>query len=114
MNLKAFDSRFFRICSRRLESVVIERASRVIEVQREGELALLGLVPEVALDGLSQVREAELLVLHRNRAGLDLRQIQDVADQGQQVRARRMNGRAYSTWRLLRLPSLFSDSCWPG
>ena len=46
---------------------------------------------EVALDGLAKVREHQLFGLHRDRARLDLRQIQDVADQIQQIGTRTMD-----------------------
>ena len=39
-----------------------------------------------------QVREQQLLALDRDRAGLDLRQIEDVADEVQQVRAGAVDG----------------------
>ena len=56
------------------------------------ELARLGLVAEVALDGLAQVREQQVLGLHRHGAGLDLRQVENVADEVQQVGAGAVDG----------------------
>ncbi len=63
-----------------------------VEVRDERQRARLGLVPEVALDRLAQVRELQVLGLDRDRAGLDLRQVENVADQVQQVGARGVNG----------------------
>ena len=92
VNLKAFDSRFLRICSRRFESVVMWRPTFGVEVRDERQRARFRLVAEVALDRLAQVREQQVLGLDRDRAGFDLRQVEDVADQVQQVGARAVDG----------------------
>ena len=63
-----------------------------IEVRGEREVPRLGLVAEVALDGLAQLRERQLLALHRDGARLDLRQVEDVADEIQQVGAGGVDG----------------------
>ena len=110
----AFDSRFFTICMRRFASVTMCAAEARIEIRGEREMARLGLVAEIALDGLAQLRERQLLALHRDRARLDLRQVEDVADEIQQVGA---GARGWS-WRIppgapMRLLSGFSESCWP-
>src|SRR5688572_11816202 len=51
----------------------------------------LGDVMEVAIHGLAKSRKRDLLGLDRDGAGFDLREIQDVVDQGEQVRARRVD-----------------------
>src|SRR5690606_31852719 len=56
-----------------------------IEIGGESQLARLGLVAEVPVNRLAQVREQQILRFHRHRARLDLRQVEDVADQVQQV-----------------------------
>jgi hypothetical protein len=63
-----------------------------IEVGREREVTRFGLVTEIALDRLAQLREREVLAFDRNGAGLDLRQVEDVRDEVQQVRARGVDG----------------------
>ena len=62
-----------------------------VEVRDERQHARLRLVAEVALDRLAQVREQQVLGLDRDRAGLDLRQVENVADQVQQVGAGAVN-----------------------
>ena len=56
-----------------------------IHLHVEGEAAILGLMPERACHHIQQVGEDDLLRVHRDRAGFDLRQVKDVADQVQQV-----------------------------
>ena len=63
-----------------------------IEIRGEREMARLGLVAEVALDGLAQLRERQLFALDRDRARLDLGQVEDVADEIQQVGAGAVDG----------------------
>ena len=58
-----------------------------IEVRREGQLARVRLVAEIALDGLAQVREQQVFTLDRDRARFDLGQVEDVADEVEQVGA---------------------------
>jgi hypothetical protein len=68
--------------------VGVDRPSEVgIEGGAELDAAPLGLVTERALHQVREVREGELLALDRDRAGFDLRQVEDVADQVQQVGA---------------------------
>src|SRR5690606_29569159 len=63
-----------------------------IHARGERKRARLGLVAECALDRLAQIREGQLFGLDRDGAGFDLREIENVADEVQQVRARRVNG----------------------
>ena len=63
-----------------------------VEVGRERQLARVRLVAEVALDRLAQVREQQVLALDRDRARLDLRQVQNVADEVEQVGAGAVDG----------------------
>ena len=58
-----------------------------VEVGGEGELARLGDVAEVPLERLAQAGERHLLALDGDRARLDLREVEDVADQVQEVGA---------------------------
>ena len=63
----------------------------------EREIASLCLVPERPCDCLLQVAQGYLFSINGDGAGLDLREVQDVADQVQQVgpgtvdRARELN-----------------------
>ena len=91
VNLNALDSRFLRICCRRLGSVLNELPSALRKIDDEFEIAPIGLVPERALDIFAQVREGDFLAVDRDRSGFDLRKIEDVADQMQQVGAGRMD-----------------------
>ena len=81
VNLTALDSRFLRICCRRF-GVAVHGARQVVgEVDVERQVLGLGHVPEVAVDGVAQAGEGDLLDLDRDRAGLDLREVEDVVDQ---------------------------------
>ena len=62
-----------------------------LDVERRGR-ARLGLVAERARHRLEQVGEEDLLGLDRDGARLDLRQVEDVADQVQQVGAGAVDG----------------------
>src|SRR5204862_5311309 len=63
-----------------------ERArQRCVDVHVERKILRLRDVAEAAVDGFPQGREADLLGLHRDGPGLDLRQVQDVVDQRQQI-----------------------------
>src|SRR6202020_472366 len=57
----------------------------------EGELAVFGFVAEWPYDGLQEVGGEDVLCLHRPRARFDLRKIENVADQVQQVGAGTVN-----------------------
>src|SRR4029077_12691672 len=63
-----------------------------IEVRREGELAGVRFVAEIALDGLSQMRKQQLFTLDRDGARFDLGQVEDVADEVEQVGAGAVDG----------------------
>ena len=63
-----------------------------IDVHIERQLPVLGLVPERARHHLEQVGEQDVLGLDRDGAGFDLRQIEDVADQIQEIGAGAVNG----------------------
>ena len=56
------------------------------------QLAVLCLVPEWPSHRFQQVVEEHLLGLHRDRTRLDLRKIENVADQVQQIGSRAVNG----------------------
>ena len=63
-----------------------------IGLHLKSELAVLRFVPEGTGNHFEQIGEQDFLRLDRNRAGLDLGQIENVADQIQQVGAGAMNG----------------------
>ena len=58
----------------------------------EGQLAVFRFVPEGSCDHLQQVGEEDLLGLYRHSSRLDLRQVENVADEVQQIRSRAVNG----------------------
>ena len=80
------------ICCRRLTSVTMVSGSGARGVDVEVHVLGLGDVAEAALDRALQVVQPQLADLHRDRARLDLRQVQDVVDQHQQVVAREVDG----------------------
>ena len=57
----------------------------------EIEAPVLRFVAERTSDHVQQAREEHFLRLHRNRAGFDLREVQNVGDQVQQVRSGAVN-----------------------
>jgi hypothetical protein len=61
-------------------------AGSVFDLERQA--AVLRLVAERALDGADQAAEVDLLGVDRHGARLDLRQVEDVGDQVQEVGAR--------------------------
>ena len=63
-----------------------------IDLHVEGQLPGFGFVPERPRDGIDQVREENLLRVDGDRAGFDLRQIENVADEVQQIGARTLDG----------------------
>ena len=91
VNLTALDSRFLRICCRRFGSLSMTRRQVVGELDVERQVLGLGHVPEVAVDVVAQAGEGDLLDLDRDRAGLDLREVEDVVDEVQQVGAGRVD-----------------------
>ena len=91
VNLNAFDSRFFRTCWTRLASVRSVRSSRGSRCT-SNEAPALGFVLERPGDHVDERREVDLFGLDGHRARLDLRQIEDVGDQIQQVGAGRVDG----------------------
>ena len=68
------------------------RAKMRIDLDVEGQLPVVGLVPERPRDGVEQVGDEHLLGVDRDGAGLDLRQVENVADQVQQVGAGAVDG----------------------
>ena len=64
----------------------------LVDLDVERELAVFGLVPERPSDGLQQARGQDFLGIDRHRAGFDLRQVEDVADQVEQVGAGAVDG----------------------
>src|SRR5205085_2336814 len=58
-----------------------------IELHVEGQLAAIRLMPERPRHHIDQVIEEDVLDIHRHRAGLDLRQVENVADQVEKVGA---------------------------
>ncbi len=91
VNLNAFDSRFLRICCRRVGSLNIVAGSRSVHRDVEGEALLLGDVPERPLDVVAHLVERERARVDRHLARLDLRQVEDLVDELQQIVARRVD-----------------------
>ena len=87
MNLKALESRFLRICCRRFGSLSMNRGRSVGELHVEWQILGFGHVAEVALDGVAQGGEGDFLGLDGDGAGLDLREIEDVVDEVEQIGA---------------------------
>ena len=93
VNLKALDSRFFSTCCRRFESVMMTRPRSDVDLRRRSDsLRFSASCRNGRADRLQQRAEEQLLGLHRHRAGLDLRQVEDVGDQVQQVGAGAVDG----------------------
>ena len=63
-----------------------------IGVHFESQAAVLRFVAERARDHVEQAGEEDFFGFDRNRAGFDLRQVENVADQVQQVGAGAVNG----------------------
>ena len=91
MNLTALESRFLRICCRRFGSLSIDARQVVGELDVERQVLGLGHVPEVAVDGVAQAGERDLLDLDGDGAGLDLREVENVVDEVEQVGAGRVD-----------------------
>src|ERR1700683_3286907 len=62
-----------------------------VDVDVERQALRLGELVERAIHAVTQGGEGDLLGLDGDRAGLDLRQIEDVVDEREQVRAGRMD-----------------------
>ena len=72
--------------------VAVHGARQVLgEVDVERQVLGLGHVAEVAVDGVAQAGEGDLLDLDRDGAGLDLREVENVVDQVEQVGAGRVD-----------------------
>ena len=74
-----------------LRVAVHERRQALGELHVERQVLGLGHVPEVAVDVVAQAGEGDFLDLDGHRAGLDLREIEDVVDEVQQVGAGRVD-----------------------
>ena len=69
-----------------------ERArQRIVDLDLEGQVLRLGEVVERSFDTVAKRREGDLLGFDGDRAGLDLREVEDVVDERQQVGAGRMD-----------------------
>ena len=64
---------------------------RVVDLHVEGQILRFGEVMEVAFDGLAEPAKRNLLRFHSDRARLDLRQVENVIDECEQVGSRRMD-----------------------
>ena len=113
VNLTALESRFLRICCRRFESLSMQRGRSSAKLHVERQVLGLGHVPEVAIDGVAQAGEGNLLGLDGDGAGLDLRKIENVVDEVQQVGAGGVDvaGKTRPAWRT-GCRAAFSASCW--
>ena len=112
VNLKALESRFLSTCCRRLASVSIAGGSVGVELDARTP-APCARPPGGSSARRSRAarRSATALDVDRHRARLDLRQVEDVVDQRQQVGAGGVDGAARTRpASSVRLPSAFSDS----
>ena len=93
VNLKALESRFLMTCCKRLASVNID-LRQAADRSRSTKSSVLGLghVAEGALDVAVQIVEPQLADVDDHRARFDLRQVEDVVDQHQQIVAGRVDG----------------------
>ena len=89
VNLNAFDSRFFRICPSRCASVSIRSGAPGSTAVRQAQSLLLGDRLQRADERLDGARDRDRLGRELDLAGLDLRQIEDVVDEREQIVARR-------------------------
>src|SRR5215472_6871228 len=87
VNLNAFDSRFLSTCCRRLESVVMLRSSFGSICTSKARRWLSALVPERPDDSILQSDKKHFLGVDGDRAGLDFREIENIADQVHQIGA---------------------------
>ncbi len=93
VNLKAFESRFFSICCKRFASVWMAGGSPGAELDREVQPLVLRHLAEAPLDVLdARRRRRTSLDVDRHRARLDLREVEDVVDEREQVGARGVDG----------------------
>ena len=92
MNLNALDSRFLRTCCSRLESVCMRRRQRRSATSID-EVDALAPRPRggTCVDVVVQIGEAHFADVEHDRAGFDLRQVENVVDQRQQVVAGRVD-----------------------
>ena len=88
VNLTAFESRFFSTCWSRCSSVRIDGGTFGAEdLDRELEALLLRERPERALDVVADVAERDVAGVHVHLPGLDLREVEDVVDQLEEIGA---------------------------
>ena len=88
VNLNAFESRFRSTCWSRCGSVSIVAGALWGDVELEGEPLLLGDRRERPLERGELGRDRDVGDVDVHPPGLDLREIEDVVDQAEQVRAR--------------------------
>ena len=91
VNLNAFDSRLRTICCSRFSSVRMVSRQLAVELDVEVEALVGGELAEGPLHVLLEMRHRHVADLDRHRAGFDLRQVEDVVDQVEQVGARRVD-----------------------
>ena len=83
VNLKAFDSRFLSTCCRRFESVVVRPSCG--STLTSNDSCRVGLDPERAGDHVDQAGEGDFLGVDGDGSRFDLGQVENVADQVEQV-----------------------------
>ena len=96
-----------------LQSLAVGRqAARQIRIEFDAEFDLLRLgdVAERAIDITMQIGEPQLADIDHDRARFDLRQIENVVDEHQQIVARRVDRLGEFGLLGVRLPSGFLDS----
>ena len=92
VNLNAFESRFLSTCCSRCSSVSIAGGTFAPWTSiSKLEALVLGDRPERPLDEVAHVGERDVADVDVHPPGLDLREVEDVVDQVEQVRARRVD-----------------------
>ena len=92
VNLKAFESRFFSTCCRRFESVLMLRSSLGSICTLKPRLRFSASWRNGRMTMSCEIAEEDVLGLDRDGAGFDLRQVEDVADQVEEVDAGAVDG----------------------
>ena len=92
VNLKALDKQVLQHLLQPLGVGGHAARKMRVDLDVERQMPVVGLVAERPRDGVDQVGDEHLLGVHRDGAGLDLRQVEDVADQVEQVGAGAVDG----------------------
>ena len=83
VNLNAFDSKFFKHLLQALRIGLNVTVHARLKIELERQPARFRLMPERPGDAFEQIGEMNILGVHRDGAGFDLRQVENVGDQVQ-------------------------------